>query len=436
MESNKDEALKCLRVAQRHRDNGNYSSAARFCQKSITLFSTTEAIELAAIIEAEAASASSSAADSPEGASTSTESHPSASTTKHRSNGADTSAPKENGDSSSSQKREYTAEMVAVVKRVRGCKVTEYYEILSVSRQCEENDVKRAYRKLALQLHPDKNSAPGADEAFKMVSKAFQILSDPQKRAAFDQHGADPDSRSSGMSSARSGFSNASSRYDGFESEISPEDLFNMFFGGSGAGQFASTGFGPGSGFTFHFGGPGGVQFNSARGRPRGQQAAPNDTGSMFKQLLPLLIVILFSLLTSLPSLLGSFQTPDPSFSFQPTQYFDQERYTLSRNVPYYVNTRQFTKHPIWDSIPVDRRQEVRAGKASSKLKTFEGHVESSYASVLQNQCRREEDYREQRIQSEIGLFGIGTNWQAVERIRGEKLPSCEKLSEFLQASY
>jgi len=433
MESNKDEALKCLKVAQRHKDNGNYAAASRFCQKSITLFSTPEAVELAAIIETEAASASSSTAEAPQGASTSTETHSSSSTTKQRGHASDTSTPQANG---ASRKREYTAEMVAVVKRVRGCKVTEYYEILSVSRECDENDVKRAYRKLALQLHPDKNGAPGADEAFKMVSKAFQILSDPQKRAAFDQHGADPDSRFGGMSSARSGFSNASPRSQGFDSDISPEDLFNMFFGGQGGAQFANTGFSPGSGFSFHFGGPGGVQFNSARGRPRGQAATANDAGSTFKQILPLLIVILFSLLTSLPSLLGSFKTPDPSFSFQQSQYFDQGRYTVSRNVPYYVNAKQFTTHPIWDSIPADRREDTRAGAASTKLKTFESHVESSYASVLQSQCRREEDYREQRMQAEIGLFGFGTNWQAVERIRGEKMPSCEKLSAFLQASY
>lgn len=47
------------------------------------------------------------------------------------------------------EKREYTAEMVAVVKRVRGCKVTEYYEILSIKKDCEENDIKKAYRKVS-----------------------------------------------------------------------------------------------------------------------------------------------------------------------------------------------------------------------------------------------------------------------------------------------
>jgi DnaJ homolog subfamily B member 12 len=109
---------------------------------------------------------------------------------------------------------------------------------------------------LALALHPDKNGAPGADEAFKrvyinisvmartpqacssVVSKAFQVLSDPQKRAAFDRSGSDPESRFSGASSpfANGGVSPFA------EGEMSPEDLFNMFFG-DGRG-FGVDGFG------------------------------------------------------------------------------------------------------------------------------------------------------------------------------------------------
>ena len=85
-----------------------------------------------------------------------------------------------------------------------------------------------------------------------MVSKAFQILSDPQKRAAYDQHGDDPDSRFSGMR-RQEGFGppGAGGFAGGFEGELSPEDLFNMFFGGGGA----PAAFGGG------FGGPGGESF-------------------------------------------------------------------------------------------------------------------------------------------------------------------------------
>jgi hypothetical protein len=132
---------------------------------------------------------------------------------------------------------------------------------------------------LALALHPDKNGAPGADEAFKCKSCCYNfnagvsissILStclavsnccpvwiiiplfvdfhspftDPQKRAVFDS-GTDPDDRFGGMSSRASGF--PSSFGNGrFEGELSPEDLFNMFFGGSSVNAFGSSDFGGG----------------------------------------------------------------------------------------------------------------------------------------------------------------------------------------------
>lgn len=85
-----------------------------------------------------------------------------------------------------------------------------------------------------------------------MVSKAFQILSDAQKRAAFDQSGGDPDSRFGGMASPGTARGFAGGRQ--FEGEISPEDLFNMFFGGGMGGQMG--GGGPFGGGPFG-GGPG-----------------------------------------------------------------------------------------------------------------------------------------------------------------------------------
>ena len=73
-----------------------------------------------------------------------------------------------------------------------------------------------------------------------VISRAFQVLSDPDKRAIFDQHGGDPDSRSAGMAS--SGFSNGfpTMRTYGRGDDLSPDELFNLFFGGSsfGGGTF------------------------------------------------------------------------------------------------------------------------------------------------------------------------------------------------------
>lgn len=66
----------------------------------------------------------------------------------------------------------------------------DYYEILGVSRSADERDIKKAYKKLAMKFHPDRNPGDASAEAkFKEVKEAYEILSDAQKRAAYDQHG-------------------------------------------------------------------------------------------------------------------------------------------------------------------------------------------------------------------------------------------------------
>ena len=155
MEGNKDEALRCLSIAQKHRNAGNYVSARKFIQKSLALFATPEAEKLAGIIESEAsASTSTSTSTSREEATKATgaESHPSAGGTHHRhpNGNASKSGPGEGLSSGSEKKRDYTPDQLAVVKRVRACKVTEYYEILALKNDCEEAEVKKAYRKVRI----------------------------------------------------------------------------------------------------------------------------------------------------------------------------------------------------------------------------------------------------------------------------------------------
>lgn len=164
MESNKDEALKCLAIAQKHRNAGNYASAKRFCQKSLTLFSTAEAVKLLEVIEVEeresTTEASSQAGSSagPSASSSAAETHPSAAGARQRHQTVDSSKAegkaKANGDATyGAPKKSYTPENLAVVNRVRACKVTEYYEILSLKRDCDEAEVKKAYRKVRTTLH-------------------------------------------------------------------------------------------------------------------------------------------------------------------------------------------------------------------------------------------------------------------------------------------
>jgi molecular chaperone DnaJ len=101
----------------------------------------------------------------------------------------------------------------------------DYYEVLTVERTATVEDIKKSYRKLAVKYHPDKN--PGdkaAEESFKEIGEAYEVLSDPQKRAAYDQYGHGAfDPRSRGFRPGAGGF------HDPFE-------VFREVFGGGGGG--------------------------------------------------------------------------------------------------------------------------------------------------------------------------------------------------------
>ena len=68
-------------------------------------------------------------------------------------------------------------------------KKTDLYDILGVARDVSEEQLKKAYKKMALRFHPDKNRAPNATEAFKKVNQAFACLNDKEKRKYYDVHG-------------------------------------------------------------------------------------------------------------------------------------------------------------------------------------------------------------------------------------------------------
>jgi len=67
--------------------------------------------------------------------------------------------------------------------------VNEFYELLGVSRTASEADIKKAYRKLAMDYHPDRNKSAEAEAKFKEIAEAYEVLRDPQKRAAYDRYG-------------------------------------------------------------------------------------------------------------------------------------------------------------------------------------------------------------------------------------------------------
>ncbi len=115
----------------------------------------------------------------------------------------------------------------------------DYYDVLGVPKDADEKQVKKTYRKLAMQYHPDRNQAPDAEEKFKEISEAYGVLSDPEKRKRYDQFGhAGIDSRYS----AEDIFGGIhfedifGSRRSGGSGQGGFENIFDTFFGGGSAG--------------------------------------------------------------------------------------------------------------------------------------------------------------------------------------------------------
>ena len=105
--------------------------------------------------------------------------------------------------------------------------MTDYYEILEVSREASKEEIKAAFRKKARTLHPDVNKAPDAEEKFKELGKAYETLMDDNKRATYDRYGED------GLQNA--GFDTGGPFAGGFGDL---NDIFNSFFGGMGGFGF------------------------------------------------------------------------------------------------------------------------------------------------------------------------------------------------------
>lgn len=196
----------------------------------------------------------------------------------------------------------------------------------------------------------------------------------------------------------------------GMGAEVDAEDLFNMFFGGGmGNGPFGATPvftFG-GPGMRTHYYRPGGA---GARARQAGAQAAQQNQTAMWFQVLPLLILLFFTLLSYLPNL---FMVSDPDFRWRPTPMHRAQRTTLDRGISYYVDPVAFAKHPYVKATTTSSGhggnvQRFSREKSSPELRGFERRVEEAWMKELYRQCDSALEHKRRRMMDAQGFFGIG----------------------------
>merc|ERR1711915_459553 len=112
----------------------------------------------------------------------------------------------------------------------------DYYRILGVSRTATDDEIKKAYRKLALKYHPDKNQAAGAEEKFKEIGEAYDVLSDSKKKKIYDQYGEEGLKGGMGSSAGAGGMPNfdfGNGQGHSYSYHGDPRATFSQFFGGS-----------------------------------------------------------------------------------------------------------------------------------------------------------------------------------------------------------
>lgn len=272
-----------------------------------------------------------------------------------------------------------------------------------------------------------------------VVSRAFQVLSDPDKKQKFDKFGQDPDSRFQSASAGQGaspfsgggGFRSPGARGPMFEEEISPEELFRQFFGGGfGGGGFGgmfkhiagnlqmklicTTGFDTGPGFVFNLGGGPGIRVNQfGGGRPRRRPATgeetPQTASSILTSLLPLILLFIFPLLSSLFS--GS-ATSGPNMRFEsPIPPHTQKHVSGRFQVPYWVNPTEVSGY-------------------TKKQWTALDHVaEQRYMNHLDSRCSVEQQTRANMMQDAQGWFFQDT--AAMDKARTMKMPYCNKYEKF-----
>ncbi|XP_055607036.1 dnaJ homolog subfamily B member 14-like [Uranotaenia lowii] len=356
---NKEAAEDCVEKAVSYLSEGKIEKAEKLLNKSINLHPTKRAEELLEKIKCGAyTKRSGSGNTSDEGV-------------RQRATAGAAKA-------ESASEADYTPEQLEAVKRIKKCK--DYYEVLGITKEATDAEIKKAYKKLALQLHPDKNKAPGSVEAFKAIGNAVAILTDAEKRKSYDLYGNQDQHQHTTRRAGARQYEYAYSR--GFETEFTAEELFNMFFGGNIPTQHVYM-----RQRRFH---------RSEQYQQRHQEAQSGYAA--FINLLPIIALIGLSMMSS-------FFISDPIYSLTPSQKFSVARKTNLLKIPYYVKDNFHSEY-------------------QGSVGRLEASVEEEYLNNLKHSCYRERNYKETMLMKARN-FGDRDLYYKAQNIN---TPSCDKL--------
>lgn len=257
-----------------------------------------------------------------------------------------------------------------------------------------------------------------------VVSKAFQVLSDADKKRIFDQTGSDPESRTANAGfngfprRNRTNFAAAQDDENVFFDDDFADQIFRAFFNGGMNGMGPNVqfqGFGPfGSVGGFNFGQgptPGMNARRAAAGGPRRGAQEDNDLMSNIIRLLPLLLLFVTPLLSSLfESFSGTSSPSVPKFEFTKTPPYTEKRTTTKYNIPYYITQKDLQR------------------LTPRNLRTLDSRAEVTYIHSLTGLCDREYEIKQQKIMDSKGWFSVDE--EALKKAEEMELPHCDRLSE------
>lgn len=347
MDGNKDEALKCLKIGKKALETGDRTRALKFLIKAGRLDPTLPIEDLISNANEQSSPDSPPPPSDPaRDESPVSNKAPGASSARVRVSANGPPSP-----SSCSSSNSYTEEQISVVRQIK--KQKDYYAILGLEKGSSVDEVRKAYRKLSLKVHPDKNKAPGAEEAFKAVSKAFQCLSDEESRKRYDLVGSEEE-----LVQQNRSYRTAQHGFNGFyEAEFDPDEIFrNFFFGNSGMAPTAASFQG------FRFG----------NGHAHASGNAHGSGNANFRVLIQLLPLFLFLLLNFIPS-------SEPIYSLSRQRPY-LHQFVTERGVHFYVKTSKFG-----EEYPIDSNERI----------VLERQVEREYIGLLSQNCRVEMQRRQ-----------------------------------------